>query len=89
MKDSWISVRDQLPKLPEVPVCNIFVLACNEGDKKSRPMVYARRVNRGKSEELWLTARAEPTYKTPDYWQPLPMPPKGQKTTAKEREKHD
>lgn len=79
MKDSWISVREQLPKLPNVPVCNIFVLACNEGDTKSRPMVYARQSFRGKTEEVWLTERAEPTYRIPDYWQPLPLPPKGNK----------
>lgn len=82
MKDSWISVRERLPKLPDVPVCNIFVLACNEGDKKSRPMVYARQVKRGNTEEVWLTARAEPTYHTPDYWQPMPKPPKNTKSTT-------
>lgn len=82
MKDSWISVRERLPKLPDVPVCNIFVLACNEGDKKSRPMVYARQVRRGKTEEGWLTARAEPTYCIPDYWQPMPKPPKNTKSTT-------
>ena len=78
MKDSWIRVADGLPKLPDVPVCNIFVLACNEGDTKSRPMVYARQVKRGNTEEVWLTARAETTYRTPDFWQPLPTPPKWQ-----------
>ena len=88
MKDSWISVRDQLPKLPNVPVCNIFVLACNDGDKKSRPMVYARQVKRGNTEEVWLTARAEPTYHTPDYWQPLP-PPKHPRKSKKECEARD
>lgn len=81
MKDSWISVRERLPQLPNVPVCNIFVLACNEGDKTSRPMVYARRINRGRSEEVWMTARTELTYYIPDYWQPMPKPPKHQKGT--------
>ena len=88
MKDSWISVKEALPKLPDVPVCNIFVLACNAGDKKSRPMVYARRVNRGKSEEVWLTARAEPTYHIPEYWQPLP-PAIQQRKPKKECDTHD
>lgn len=87
--DKWISVKDALPKLPNVPVCNIFVLACNEGDKKSRPMVYARQVKRGISQEVWLTARSEPTYNTPDYWQPMPQPPKSKKNTAKDSETHD
>ena len=79
MKDSWISVRERRPSLPDVPVCNIFVLACNEGDKKSRPMVYARQVRKGRMEEVWLTARAEATYHIPDYWQPLPKPYKANK----------
>lgn len=86
--DNWISVKTALPKLPDVPVCNIFVLACNEGDKKSRPMVYARQTKRGKSVEGWLTARAEPTYNTPDYWQPLP-PAKSKKKSEKESDTHD
>ena len=86
--DKWISVKDALPKLPNVPVCNIFVLACNEGDKKSRPMVYARQVKRGISQEVWLTARAEPTYNTPDYWQPMP-PAKSKKNSEKDSETHD
>ncbi len=80
MKDSWISVRERRPNLPNAPVCNIFVLACNEGDKKSRPMVYARQVRKGRTEEVWLTARAEATYRIPDYWQPLPKPYKANKT---------
>lgn len=76
MKDLWISVKERLPKLPDVPVCNMFVLACNEGDRQSRPMVYARQIVRGKPVEKWLTARCGETYNTPDFWQPLPKPPK-------------
>lgn len=76
MKDSWISVKVGLPNLPDVPVCNVFVLACNEGDTKSRPMVYARQVIRGNTVEKWLTARCEETYLIPDFWQPMPKPPK-------------
>ena len=41
MKENWISVKEALPKLPDAPWCNIIVAACNEGDAKSRPMVYA------------------------------------------------
>lgn len=79
MKDLWVSVKDRLPKLPDTPVCNVFVIACNEGDTKSRPMVYGRQVRRGKTEEGWLTEKAEPTYRIPDYWQPMPKPPKEKK----------
>lgn len=79
MKDSWVSVRERLPELPDVPVCNVFVLACNEGDTKSRPMVYARQVIRGNTVEKWLTARCEETYRIPDFWQPMPKPPKTKK----------
>ena len=86
--DKWISVKTALPKLPDFPVCNIFVLACNEGDRRSRPMLYARQTKRGKTEEGWLTARAEPTYNTPDYWQPLP-PAKSKTNSAKESDTHD
>lgn len=76
MKDSWISVKDGLPKLPDVSFCNMFVLACNEGDTKSRPMLYQRSTFRGKVVEKWLTANGGETYRTPDYWQPCPKPPK-------------
>lgn len=76
MKDSWISVTEQLPQLPELPVCNVFVLACNEGDTKSRPMIYARRVSRGSTVEKWLSASGEETHRTPDFWQPMPQPTK-------------
>ena len=86
--DKWISVKTALPKLPDVPVYNLFVLACNEGDKRSRPMLYARQTKRGKTVEGWLTARAEPTYNTPDYWQPLP-PAKSKTNSAKESDSHD
>lgn len=76
MKDSWISVKVGLPKLPNVPVCNMFVIAFNEGDINSRPMLYARQVVKGKPVEKWLTANGGETYKTPDFWQPMPKPPK-------------
>lgn len=79
MKDQWISVTEQLPELPELPVCNVFVLACNEGDTKSRPMIYARRVSRGNPVEKWLSASGEETYRTPDFWQPMPQPTKRKK----------
>lgn len=74
MKDSWISVAEQLPQLPDLPVCSMFVLACNEGDTKSRPMMYARRQFRGQLTEKWLTASGGETYKTPDFWQSMPLP---------------
>ena len=79
MKDSWISVADALPTLPKAPFCNMFVLACNEGDTKSRPMLYQRSAFRGKTVEKWMTASGGETYRTPDYWQPLPKPPKCKK----------
>ena len=79
MKDNWISVNEALPKLPDVPICNMYVLACNEGDTKSRPMVYARQVIRGKTVEKWLTVKCEETYHIPDFWQPMPTPPKSKK----------
>ena len=79
MKDKWISVKEALPKLPDVPFCNMFVLACNEGDTKSRPMLYQRSTFRGKLVEKWLKACGGETYKTPDYWQYLPKPPKCEK----------
>lgn len=81
MKDNWISVKEALPTLPDVPFCNIYVLACNEGDTKSRPMLYQRSQFHGKPVEKWLTARGEETYRTPDYWQHMPKPPKREKQT--------
>lgn len=79
MKDSWISVREQLPQLPDVPFHQMWVLACNEGDSKSRPMLYQKSTSRGKVVEKWLTACGGATYKIPDYWQPLAAPPKRKK----------
>ena len=79
MKDNWISVKEELPRLPDVPFCSIVVAACNEGDTQSRPMVYARRVIRGTTVEKWLTAKHEETYHTPDFWQLMPTPPKRKK----------
>lgn len=79
MKDSWISVAEQLPKLPDFPVCNMFVIVCNEDDTVSRPMMYARRQFRGQPVEKWLTASGGETYRTPDYWQPMPQPTKRKK----------
>ena len=79
MKDSWISVKEKLPELPDVAVCDRFVIVCNEGDTKSRPMIYARRVNRGSTVEKWLSASGGETYRTPDFWQPMPQPEKRKK----------
>ena len=76
MKDNWISVKEALPKLPDLPYCSVIVAACNEGDIKSRPMVYARRVVRGNTVEKWLTVNNEETYHAPDFWQSMPTPPK-------------
>lgn len=86
MKDLWVSVRERLPKLPDVPWCNVIVLACNEGDTQSRPMVYGRQIIRGRTVEKWLTVRCEETYHIPDFWQPMPKPPKRNKITAKDDE---
>ena len=79
MKDKWFNAREELPKLPDAPFCNIFVLACNEGDTKCRPMLYQRSQFHGKTVEKWLTANGGETYRTPDYWQYLPKPPKHNK----------
>lgn len=72
MEKSWISVADGLPELPDVCVCEIFVLAYNEGDTEARPMKYARRRVRGQTVEKWLSADGCETYRTPDFWQPFP-----------------
>lgn len=74
MKDSWISVKKAVPELPEVPVCQTFVIVCNDGDTVSRPMLYARRVIRAKPEECWLAPDGGNTYRIPDFWQPMPKP---------------
>lgn len=86
MKDLWVSVRERLPQLPDVPWCNVVVAACNVGDTKSRPMVYARQIVRGRTVEKWLTVKCEETYHIPDFWQPMPKPPKSEKKTAMDGE---
>ena len=85
----WIRANEQLPQLPEVTFYRIFVLACNEGDTTARPMIFQRSTVRGKVVNKWLTASAEETYRTPDFWQYLPEPPKRIKKTEKEREPND
>lgn len=82
MDKSWISVADKLPELPDVCVCEIFVVVYNEGDTESRPMLYARRVVRGQPVEKWLSVNGCETYRKPDFWQPFPTPPT---TTPKEQ----
>lgn len=72
MDKSWIRVADKLPELPDVCVCETFVIACNEGDHWTRPMMYARRMVRGQTVEKWLTVGGGETYRTPDFWQPFP-----------------
>lgn len=79
MKDSWINAKEQLPELPDVPFCNVLVMACNDGDTKSRPMLYQKSVVRGKPVYKWLTACGGETYRIPDYWQYPPAPPKWKK----------
>ncbi|EGC8433128.1 hypothetical protein H9185_003061 [Listeria monocytogenes] len=85
----WIRAKEQLPQLPEVTFYRMFVLACNEGDTKSRPMIFQRSTIRGKVVNKWLTASGEETYRTPDFWQYLPEPPKRIKKTEKECEPND
>lgn len=85
MKDNWISVKEELPKLPDVSFYRVIVAACNEGDTKSRPMIYQRSTIRGQVVEKWLTASGEETYRTPDYWQYLPEPPSWENEQAEGR----
>ena len=79
MKELWFSVKERLPELPDVPFCNRYVIAYNEGDTKSRPMLYQRSSFRGKTVVQWLTVDGGNTYRIPDYWQPFPKPPKQKK----------
>lgn len=72
MDNAWISVADGLPELPDVCICETFVIAYNEGDPNTRPMMYARRMVRGQTVEKWLTVGGGETYRIPDYWQPFP-----------------
>lgn len=85
----WISVEKQLPELPDLPVCEVWVNACREGDTKSRPMIFRRSTVRGKPVEKWLTASGGETYRTPDFWQYPPEPPKRKKNNEKECEPND
>ena len=83
MKENWISVKEELPKLPDVSFYRVIVAACNEGDTKSRPMIYQRSTIRGQAVEKWLTASGEETYRTPDYWQYLPKPPENEQAKGR------
>ena len=74
----WIPVTGRLPELPSGSRCQVMVNTCSKGDKRSRPMFYERAVIRGKTVERWLYHWDRIADKDPDYWMPLPQPPKGE-----------
>jgi len=71
----WISVKERLPELPDREYCYVIVNTFLKGNANSAPMEYERTIVRGKREERWRWISGNLAY-TPDFWMPLPEPPK-------------
>lgn len=71
----WISVGNRLPELPDRDYCYVIVNTFLKGNANSVPMEYERTIIRGKREERWRWISGNLSYK-PDFWMPLPEPPK-------------
>lgn len=74
-QNQWISVKDRLPELPDRDCCSVMVNTAKKGNPKSRPMIYERRIIRGKRVERWKYYWDRIADELPDYWMPLPKPP--------------
>ena len=72
----WISVNERLPELPDQDWCSVMVNTAQKGNIKSRPMIYERVIIRGKRVERWKYYWDRIADELPDYWMPLPEPPK-------------
>lgn len=73
--NEWVSVEDELPKLPDRDWCAVMVNTAQKGNPKSRPMIYERAIVRGKRVERWKYYWDRIADELPDYWMPLPAPP--------------
>lgn len=73
--NEWVSVEDELPKLPDYDCCSVMVNTAQKGNPKSRPMIYERAIVRGKRVERWKYCWDRIADELPDYWMPLPTPP--------------
>ena len=49
--NEWVSVEDELPKLPDCDKCSMMVNTARKGNPKSFPMIYERAIVRGKRVE--------------------------------------
>lgn len=76
--NEWISVEDRLPKLQDNDYCWVMVLACKKTSKESMPMFYERTLVRKQRVERWkyYWDRIATEDDIPDFWMPLPQPPK-------------
>ena len=74
--NEWVSVEDELPKLPDCDRCSMMVNTARKGNPKSLPMIYERAIVRGKRVERWKYYWDRIAYEPPDYWMYLPEPPK-------------
>lgn len=77
--NEWVSVEDRLPELPNGSYCSTMVLTARKGNAKSSVMIYERTVIRGKRVERWKYHWDRIADEVPDYWMPLPAPPKKEK----------
>lgn len=73
--NEWVSVEDELPKLPDCDKCSMMVNTARKGNPKSFPMIYERAIVRGKRVERWKYYWDRIADEPPDYWMYLPKPP--------------
>lgn len=73
--NEWVSVEDELPKLPNRDWCAVMVNTAQKGKPQSCPMIYERVIVKGKRVERWKYYWDRIADKPPDYWMSLPEPP--------------
>lgn len=72
----WIKTTDNKPKLPDCECCSVAVITYRVGDTNTHPMIYERATVRGINVTRWKLLRNRLADYVPDYWMPLPEPPK-------------
>ena len=82
--NEWVSVEERLPELPKEKYCWVCVLGCRKSSKRCMPMFYERTVVRGKTVERWKDMWDRIANELPDYWMPLPEPPRHRPTEEEE-----
>ena len=76
-QSGWISVKNELPKIPKNATClnNYKKCICSDECKNVNERHYIRRTIRGKEVERWEEPNGRMPLRPITHWQPLPEPP--------------